>query len=54
MGALLGFQLWAPSLLIWVQATGFRVSAAAAYPAFTVQGLRGEGHQSLWLLWRVL
>ena len=54
VGALLGFQLWAPSLLIWVQATGFQVSAAAAYPAFTVQGLRGEGRQRPRLLWRVL
>ena len=54
VGGQLGFQLWAPSPLIWVPATGLQVSAVAAYPAFTVQGLRGEGHQRLRLLWRVL
>ena len=48
------FQLWAPSPLIWVPATGLQVSAGAAYPAFTVQGQRGEGRQSPWLLRRVL
>ena len=47
------FKLWAPSLLIWVRATGLQVSAGAAYPVFTVQGLSGEGPQR-WLLWRVL
>ena len=44
VGALPGFQVWAPSLLIWVQATGLQVSAGAAYPEFTVQELRGEQH----------
>ena len=39
------FQVWAPSLIIWVCTTGLQVSAGAAYPAFTVQGLRGEGCQ---------
>ena len=43
LGGQLGFQLWAPSPLIWVRATGIQVSAGAAYPVFTVQGLRGEG-----------
>ena len=54
VGSQLGFQLWAPSPLIWVRATGLQVSAGAAYPAFTVQGLRGEGCQRPWLLPRVL
>ena len=48
------FQLWAPSPLIWECATGLQVSAGAAYPAFTVQGLRGERHQRPGLLRRVL
>ena len=54
MGALLVFQVWAPSPLIWVCAPGVQVSAGADYPEFTVQGLRGEWFQRLWLLWRVL
>ena len=54
VGALLGFQLWAPSLLFWEHATGLQVSTGAAYPAFTVQGLRGEGHQRPRLLQRFL
>ena len=54
VGGQLGFQLWAPSLVIWVCATGLQVSAGAAYPAFTVQGLRGEGHQRPRLLQRFL
>ena len=49
-----GFHVWAPSPLIWVQATGLQVSAGAGYPTFTVQGLRGEGRQRLRLLLRVL
>ena len=49
----LEFQLWVPSPLIWVRA-GLQVSAGAAFPAFTVQGLRGEGCQSPRLLRRVL
>ena len=49
-----GFQLWAPSLLMWVRATRLQVSAGVAYPAFTVQGLRGKGRQRPQLLWRVL
>ena len=40
-----GFPVWAPTPLIWVHATGLQVRAGAAYPAFTVQGLRGEGRQ---------
>ena len=54
MGGQLGFQVWAPTLLIWVQTTGLQVSAKAACPAFTVQGLRGEGRQRPRLLQRVL
>ena len=54
VGAPRGFQVWAPCRLIWVLATGLQVSAWAAYPAFTVQGLRGEGRQRLRLLLRVL
>ena len=54
VGGQLGFQVWAPSQLIWVRATGLQVSAGAAYLAFTVQGLRGEGRQRPLLLWRVL
>ena len=53
-GGQLGFQVWAPCPLIWVHATGLQVSARAAYPAFTVQGQRGEGHQRPRLLPRVL
>ena len=54
VGGQLGFQLWAPSLLIWVHATGLYLRPGAAYPAFTVQGLRREGRQMQRLLWRVL
>ena len=54
VGGQLGFQVWAPSPLIWVRTTGLQESAGAAYPMFTVQGLRGEGRQRLGLLWRVL
>ena len=54
MGGQLGFQVWAPTLLIWVQTTGLQVCAGAAYPEFTVQGLRGEGQKKLQLLQRVL
>ena len=54
LGGQLRFQLWAPSVLIWVQATGLQLSARAAYPAFTVQGLRGEGRQRPRLLPRLL
>ena len=43
VGGQLGFQLWAPSPLIYVRATGLQVRAGAAYPVFTVQGLRGRG-----------
>ena len=45
VGGQLGFEVWVPSLLIWARATRLQVSAGAAYPTFTVQGLRGEGHQ---------
>ena len=54
VGALLRFQVWAPSPLIYVRATGLQMSAGAAYPAFTVQGQRGEGHQRPGLPPRVL
>ena len=54
VGGQLGFQLWAPSPLIWVHTTGLQVSTGAAYPVFTVQGLRGEGCQRPRLLPRVL
>ena len=54
IGSHLRFQVWAPSPLIWVQATGLQVSLGAGYPAFTVQGLRGVGCQRLRLLPRVL
>ena len=47
-------QVWAPSPLIWVRATGLQMSTGAAFPAFTVQGLRGQGHQRPLLLQRVL
>ena len=54
VGAPPGFQVWAPSPLICVHATGLQVSAGAAYPAFTVQGWRGEGRQGPRLLPRVI
>ena len=54
MGGQLGFQVWAPSLIIWVRATRLQVKTGAAYPEFTVQGLRGEGCQRPRLLGRVL
>ena len=54
VGTLLGFQVCAPTPLIWVRATGLQVSAGAAYPVFTVQGLKGEGRQRTRLLLRVL
>ena len=53
-GALPGFQVWAPSPLIRVLTTRLPLSVGAAYPVFTIQGLRGEGWQRPWLLWRVL
>ena len=45
VGARPGFQVWASTWLIWVRATGLEVSARAACPMFTIQGLRGEGRQ---------
>ena len=54
VGGQLGFQVWAPSLIIWVRATRLQVKTGAAYPEFTVQGLRGEGRQRPGLLRRVL
>ena len=54
VGAPPGFQVWAPSPLICVHATGLQVSAGAAFPEFTVQGLRVEGHQRPRLMRRVL
>ena len=54
VGGQLGFQVWAPSPLIWVRATRLQVRAGAAYLVFTVQGLRGEGRQRPQLLRRVL
>ena len=50
----LEFQLWAPSPLIWVCARWASGERWGCFSAFTVQGLRGEGCQSLQLLWRVL
>ena len=49
-----GFQVWVSSSLIWVLATRLQVSAGAAYPELTVEGLRWEGCHRWWLLWRVL
>ena len=54
VGGQLGFQLWAPSPLIWVRATRLQVCGGAVYPRFTIQGLRGEGRQRQRLLQRVL
>ena len=54
MGGQLGFQVWAPSLIIWVRATRLQVKTGAAYPEFIVLGLKGEGCQRQPLLWRVL
>ena len=54
VGGQLGFQLWTPSPLIGVHATGLQVSAGDGYPVFTVQGLRREGRQRPRLLRRVL
>ena len=54
VGAPQVFQLWAPSPLICVRATRLHVSAGAVYPMFTIQRLRGEGRQRLWVLQRVL
>ena len=36
LGAPPGFQVWVPSPLILVRATGLQVSTGAAYPEFTV------------------
>ena len=38
------FQVWAPSPLIWVRATGLQVSAGAAYPS-SQSGDEGVGAQ---------
>ena len=54
VGGQLGFQLWAPSLLIWVCTTRLQVGAGAASPAVTVQGLTGEGLQRPRLLQGIL
>ena len=51
VGGQLGFQLWAPSPLIWVRASRDSGEHGATYPEFIVQGLSGEGHQRLRLLW---
>ena len=48
------FQLWAPSPLIWVHASQASGERWGCFSAFTVQGLRGEGHKSLRVLLRVL
>ena len=42
VGSQLGFQLWAPSPLIWVRTTWLQLRAGAGYPKFTVQGLKRE------------
>ena len=54
VGAPPGFPVWPPSPLICGRATGLQMSAGAAYPEFTVQGLRREGRQRPQLLGRVL
>ena len=48
------FQLWAPSPLIWVCSSLASGERWGCFSAFTVQGLRGEGHKSLRVLLRVL
>ena len=50
----LEFQLWSPSLLIWVPASGASGERQGCFSAFTVQGQRGEGRQRPQLLRRVL
>ena len=49
-----GFQVWAPSPLFWVRGRQASGELWGCFSAFTVQGLRGEGHQRPRLLWRVL
>ena len=50
VGALQGFQVWAPSPLIWVPVSRALGEHWGCFSAFTVQGLRGEGRQRLRLL----
>ena len=54
MGAPPGFQVWAPSPLIWVCASRASGERWGCFSSFTVQGLRSEGLQGPGLLWRVL
>ena len=57
----LGLQVWVPRPLIGVHTEtgaldlpGLPVYAGAAYPSFTVQGLRGEGCKMPRLVHRIL
>ena len=43
VGSQLGFQVWAPSQLIWVRATGLQVSAQASFPRVHSPGTEGGG-----------
>ena len=47
------FQLWAPSLLIWVRASRASGEPGGCFSAFTEHGVRGEGGQRPGLLGRV-
>ena len=49
-----GFQVWAPRPVIRYAPTRLQVYAEAAYPVFTVQGLRGWESKRPPLLWRIL
>ena len=50
----LGFQLWAPSPLIWVRASRASGVGWGCFSVFTGREQRGEGLQRLRLLGRVL
>ena len=50
LGAPPGFQVWAPSPLIWVRASQASGERWGCFSPFTVQGLRGKGCQRLLLL----
>ena len=43
VGTLLGFQVCAPTPLIWVRATGLQVSAQASFPRVHSPGTEGGG-----------
>ena len=40
-----GFQVWAPSPLIWVRTSWASGERWGCFSMFTVQGLRGEGRK---------